>query len=340
MHTLHFDKDICIACETVDCLVKCQYLDLAVETAKEEKMKLIHGEDTFVLTDCATCYGCEEYCPNGNHPFFQIVELQEAKGMYIAPKPITHQQIKMYSPKGDTEVRHVLGEPTLSLCLFPDMGSKISGQLFENTTSFLGRDFFCNLVYLHFARMSLIKERLPRVIENIWQNMRKHSLTELVCFHDECYAGFNFWAPAYGVDVPFIPVHLFDFLARRLRESRNTIIPLNEKAVYQRPCSNRLIPETQHLVDDIFELIGAERVDRKYDRENALCCGSVLIMQGRDDLADHIQEQNVEDMVEAGARYCVFNCPMCFYTLGEMVSKKGIVPLMMSELCQHALGEK
>jgi Fe-S oxidoreductase len=53
-----------------------------------------------------------------------------------------------------------------------------------------------------------------------------------------------------------------------------------------------------------------------------------------------VQKRNVEDMSNAGAEYCVFNCPGCFSSLSEAVAKKGIKPIMMHDLCRLALGEK
>ena len=92
MYELRYDPRICQACPTVDCLVRCQYMDLDLAAARAEKDKLLAGEMNRVLTDCVTCYGCEEYCPSGNHPFYQIVERQEALGVLPAPVPITRQQ--------------------------------------------------------------------------------------------------------------------------------------------------------------------------------------------------------------------------------------------------------
>ncbi len=337
MVKLKFDKNICYSCETIDCLVKCQYLRFNIATAKKEKLKILKGEDTFILTECVTCYACEEYCLKGNHPFFQIVELQEEKGLYTAPKPITHQQIKMTSPKGRFEIKHPLINPVISLCVYGDMMKKIGESFCKEVSFLLGRDFFCNLVFLHFAKMSIIKERLPKIIEMISNLLKKNNLDDLICFHDECYAGLTYLAPAYGIPVPFKPIHLFEFLTKRLNVLKNNIKPLNQKVAYQRPCSNRLIPETQCWEDKIFNLIGVERIQRKYDRSFSLCCGSTFRMMGRDDLADEVQEKNVADMVNSKVKYCVFNCPMCYYTLGEKVNKEGIIPVMMVDLCQYAL---
>ena len=150
----------------------------------------------------------------------------------------------------------------------------IRGKLFEGASTIAGSDLFCNVMWLHFAKNSIIRQRLPRIIDNIMScYLRDSGVDELICFHDECYGTYTRIAPAFGIEVPFKPVHLFEYLTQRLTELKSQIRPIDEKVVYQRPCSNRLVPETQHWVDDIFELIGVDRVEREYDRENALCCG-------------------------------------------------------------------
>jgi len=80
-----------------------------------------------------------------------------------------------------------------------------------------------------------------------------------------------------------------------------------------------------------------ERVERKYDRENSLCCGQVLRAHQREEMADEIQNRNLDDMKEAGAVYCVFNCPACMLTLAEAAAEKGLFPIHLSDLCQVAL---
>ena len=100
MYELQYDPKLCARCETIDCLTRCQYMDLDLEAAREERQRILDGEDSRVLRECATCYACEEYCPNGNHPFYVIVERQEEKGLLPAPAPITKQQIRMMAPRG------------------------------------------------------------------------------------------------------------------------------------------------------------------------------------------------------------------------------------------------
>jgi Fe-S oxidoreductase len=337
MHELNYDPQICERCETCDCLVKCQYMDLDVAAARAQKENILQGRDSKVLEDCVTCYACEEYCPYGNHPFYLIVERQEQKGILPVPAPITKQQVIMMKPRGKITPATV-SAPVINMCYFPMLTGCIRGKLYEGASLIVGSDIFCNIMWLHFGSNSVIRDRLPRMIENIWNYyLRDNGVSELICFHDECYGAFTHLAPAFGIEVPFKPVHLFQYLSQKLAELKDQIHPVNARVAYQRPCSNRLIPETQHWVDDIFSKIGVERVDRTYDRENALCCGQVFRAQQRDDLADDVQQRNLDDMQQAGVAYCVFNCPACFFALADAVAERGIFPILMSDLCQIAL---
>ncbi|MBM4452935.1 MAG: (Fe-S)-binding protein [Chloroflexi bacterium] len=337
MLELKFDKKKCADCKAISCLVKCQYIDLNKTEAKKEWQKVINGEDSFVLDACTTCYACEEYCPFGNHPFYLIVERQEEKNVLAAPRALIKQWVNMCAPSGKFMLGDVK-EKTASLCFMPRLGSLAQGKLFEDvaTSWILGAEFFCNAVYLHFSRMSVIKERLPKVIENI----SKQGIKELICLHDECYATYNSLAPACGIDVPFKTIHYMEHLYQKLKENKSGIKPLNVKAAYQRNCSTRLVPQIDHFVDDIFGLIGVTRLDREYDRENALCCGALIWASKGYDAGHDVQQRNIDDMVKHGAEYCVFNCPACWDPLAEKVAKKGIKPIHMIDLCKLAMGEE
>ena len=82
MYELKFDPAICEKCKTCDCIMKCQYIDMDLETAREEHGKLVRGEDSEILTRCVTCYACEEYCPYHNHPFYSF--LNHGAGGYLS----------------------------------------------------------------------------------------------------------------------------------------------------------------------------------------------------------------------------------------------------------------
>jgi Fe-S oxidoreductase len=312
-------------------------MDFDRESAKEEMLKIFRGEDSPVLHNCVTCYGCEEYCKRGNHPFYLITERRQEKGILTAPRAITRQWVNIGEPLGKYRLGEVK-EKVLSLGFMPELLDLVKGKLFEDVmpSYIFGQEFFCNVVYIHFANTAIIKERLPVIIENF----RKLEVKEVVCMHDECYGSFISLAPAYGIEVPFRPIHYFEYLYNRLKELRGMIRPLHIKAAYQRPCSSRLSSDKHHFVRDIMELIGVDLVDRKYQDENALCCGDIFGMMFGYDLRNDVQKRNLDDMVEHGAEYCFFNCPACQNALSEKVIKAGLKPLHIIDLCRMAIGEE
>jgi Fe-S oxidoreductase len=335
---LRFDRTRCAKCKTISCLAKCQYMDFQDKgKAQKEWQKIVSGEDSCVLEACTTCYACEEYCPYRNHPFYLIVEQQERKGILPAPRPTVTMWINQCQPVG----KYVVGkveERALSYCFLPHFNTLVKGKLFDGIvwSAIFGQEFFCNAVYLHYAKTSVIKDRLPKIVENI----KNQGIKELVCLHDECYGTFTSLAPAYGIDIPFKPIHYYEYLYNRLQELKDLIRPLSIRAAYQRNCSARLCPETDHYVNDIFGLLGVERANRMYDKQNALCCAEIFRMEKGPALADDVQKKNIEDMVKSGAEYCVFNCPACWDSLAHKVVRRGIKPIHMIDLCKLAIGEE
>lgn len=334
-----FDKSNCEKCENIDCLTRCQWINFeSVEEARAEQMKMINGENSRVLSECVTCFACDEYCPYGSHPFDLNVELQEKYNSHnIAPKFI-ESSINRYKPHDELRIKHIdSGKPVLNKCAFVKSHAKhMEGQLFENLQYVAGLDYFCNLLYHHMERDSIIRERVPLIIKNI----QKQSIQEMICFHDECYGLYTSYCPRNNIDVPFKPIHLFEYLYNYLKEHESDIKKLNMKIAYQRNCSNRFIPETDKWVDKICELIGVERVAREYDRENALCCAATFAILGKANLVRPTQNKNVKDMLDHGAEACIFNCPMCLDTLGSKTERKGLKNYLLSDLCRLALGEK
>ena len=57
-------------------------------------------------------------------------------------------------------------------------------------------------------------------------------------------------------------------------------------------------------------------------------------------VANDVQKRNIDDMVDSGAQYSVFNCPACYAALAHKVAKIEIKPIDIIDLCRIAIGEK
>ena len=335
-----FDDSNCDKCENVDCLTRCQWMEFnSIEEARAEKTKMINGEESRVLSDCVTCFACDEYCPYESHPFDLITELQEKYNSLNINPGILESTITRFAPHDQVRLKEIdPNKPVLNKCGLAKVNAKqMEGQLFENLQFVRGLDFFCNLMYHHYARDSVIKERAPIILKNI----KDQGIKEMICYHDECFGFYASFCPRNNIELPpgFKPVHIYEYLYHYLKEHESNVKKLGMKIAYQRSCSNRFIPEVDEWVDKICNLIGVERVEREYDRENALCCAGIFATVGKKNLTRKAQTDNITDMIEHDAEGCVYNCSMCMESLGSKVERKGLKNYILSDLCRLALGE-
>ena len=156
--------------------------------------------------------------------------------------------------------------------------------------------------------------------------------------HDDCYTMVVRKAPEYGITVPFRAVHIIEYMLGYLQGHDSSIVKLNKKIAYQRPCISRYTPEKEPYVDKLFELIGAERVARKYDRKNALYCAFGL-RETDPERGSQILKRNLDDALDYGAEAMVFLCPGCYWLTSEACEERGLAAIFITDLCRMALGE-
>ncbi|MCF8049672.1 MAG: (Fe-S)-binding protein [Desulfobacterales bacterium] len=317
-----------------DCLVKCQYVDYPREKAISQIEKLIFGENAEILSECITCCACNEYCPQGADPFELINELQEKYGVLPVPEKTARwmaagAMVPSEKLEGGDE------KPALSLCVMEPMvpSQALDGDLFANMTVLKGGDYFCFLGNIHIGKASPVKENAQRFIGNLAATGAKR----IVLFHDDCYAMIK-KMPELDIEVPFEAVHLVEYLREYLKSNRDKIKPLDRKIAYQRPCASRFSPELDPVLDDVFELMGVERTDRAYDRDTALCCGTIFSKIYPEKIQS-VQQKNMDDMVNAGSEAMVFLCPVCMAGLASLVKQRDRSPIFITELVRMAVGE-
>ena len=318
-----------------DCLAKCRYIDFDRKQGAHEFEKLAKGEPVDWLKKCVTCFACNEYCPQEARPFDLIVKRMEQMGNYVDPKLLAAIQAR-FTAKGDFQAPRVKS-PVLALCTIEAvMPLAFQGQLFDGLDVVKGRHFFCNVLFPHLGNESIMREGLKPLVDRY----AALGAEEIIFTHDDCYTLMVDAAPQHGIELPFKPVHIFEYLLRYLQNHPDRITPLHMKVAYQRPCASRLSPAKEGLLDDIFTLIGVERVARQYDRLDALCCGQALkgFMQ-RGEKYPAYQTLNIQDAKDHGARAMAFLCPMCLDALGSFCREADLKTYMISDLCRLALGE-
>jgi len=325
-----FDSEKCDLCG--DCLVLCPYVDYNREEAVDQFRRLTEGETPPIVSQCITCVACNQFCEKGANPFDLILERQEQTGVLNIPEQNT--QLFRNLPNAPTQVTPgEPGEPALSLCSVGDLVPGLfEGPLFEGMTLLKGGDFFCGVGWVHLGQESPVRENAPRVVEKLAAT----DASEIVFYHDDCYALVTTIAKEYGVDVPFRPVHIIEYLLNQVKERADAVKPLGLRVAYQQPCASRYTPWKDAQLDELFELIGVDRVKREYDRRFALCCGSPVMPRNRDRAAQ-IKERNIEDAVAHGAQAIAYLCPLCVLNLRKVAAAAGLKNLHLIELVKQAL---
>ena len=238
--------------------------------------------------------------------------------------------LMLASVKGDLE------KPALSLCTMKTRlpEGAIQGQLFDGLTIVDGGKYYCYILHLHLARESYFRKNIQKLIDNL-AGLNKE---EVVLIHDDCYSTAITKAREYGIEVPFRPVHIIEYLLNYLKEHPNNITKLDKKIAYQRPCISRYTPEKEPMLDELFEVIGVNRVPRKYDRQDAICCGAAF-MERDPERRLKLQDKNLTDAIGYGAEAMIMLCPICSMTLSQPCRERGLPPVYLSNLCRMALGE-
>ncbi len=330
-----FHPEKCTLCG--ECLSRCPYLAYPEEKAVTEFKKLMDGAATPVTAECITCAACNTYCPEGANPFDLINDRQEETGSFRV-KQQSLDMMAMASHIPTQVIRGRPGRPVMNLCAVGDfIPGTFEGRLFEGMTFLKGGDYFCYIGWIHAGRPGRVRENAKTFVDNL----ARTGAQEIICWHDDCYTLLAHTTKELGIHIPFRPVHLIEYLRDYVRDHQSEVTKLDMKIAYQQPCASRYTFEKDAVLDELFSLIGAERVKRRYDREDALCCCSAMgaMENVSKDEVNAWRMKNIMDAKDHGAGAMVFLCPLCVMSLRNRAREQGMEPYILSNLVRMAFGE-
>ena len=136
-----------------ECLTRCLFVDYDEEQAKSDMAKPIHQQPADILAKCVTCYGCNEYCPQGANPWDLINQMQEKTGLYIYPQEAKKTALG-WAQKEDKIIKGDPGKPALSIGGFADAlpyDKVFKGKLFEGLSLIMGGSYACRAPETHIC---------------------------------------------------------------------------------------------------------------------------------------------------------------------------------------------
>ncbi|MCK9277880.1 MAG: heterodisulfide reductase-related iron-sulfur binding cluster [Methanoculleus sp.] len=332
-----------------ECLVRCSYVSYGEDDAKSAIRSLIQGTRHPIQKECITCAACNDFCPRGANPWDLIAQRQEETGVLGIP-PDAKPSSDWLTKQARVLRRGRTGGPLISAGGIYEVVPQVeflTGQVFEDATIIGGGPYACGFTETHLGRASRPVTFLPQFIANLAKAAKEFGVDEIIFTHDACYNVATTLAMQQGIEVPFRPIHILEYIRNWLRDHRDRVVrPLSISIAVQGGCTTRYAPRGgdreiwSDWLAEIFELIGVTSVEEKrvYTGEGRLCCGCG-IFHTQHERAVEIQQRNVQDAVDAGAEKFVFICPACITVMRATCRKMELEPIYITQLVKLALGE-
>jgi len=324
-----------------DCLVKCRYVDYGKDKAVSEIKLLMEGKAADILNSCITCNTCFDNCPTGADPANLIYRMQEKIG--TSPIAVNGKAwiegVAQAFEGGNDDSEMIEGDPDKPVLSFDSFQynqfpeGTIESKMFKGMTVVRGTRYASLVGMVHMGGESLAEKYGQQVIDGLAALGK-----DIVYLHNEGYILAHIKAKELEFNVPYKYMHLFEYMRDYLKNNPDEITKLNRKVAYQPNCAVRWLREQDVWVNEVFQLIGAERVSRQYDGVNALCC-SVPAIGVNKELAINIQTDNVKDAMDNGAEALITMCPICDAVMRRSTTKAGLPKIFITDLVRIALGE-
>jgi len=334
-----WDASKCDLCG--DCLVKCRYVDFDKDKAVSEIKLLMEGKEADILNSCITCNACIEYCPTGADPANLINKMQEKIGtgpIVMNAKPRLDAVSQAFAG-GNPDSELIEGDPDKPVLSFDGFQynqfpeGTIESKMFKGMTVVRGTKYTSLVGMVHMGGESYAGRYGQQVLNGLGELGK-----DIVYLHNEGYLLAHHKAKELGFDVPFKYTHLFEYMRDYFKNNPNEITKLNKKVAYQPNCAIRWMREQDAWLDEIFDFIGVERVSRKYEGLESLCCSGPAIGVNKE-LAIEMQTNNVKDAMDNGAEAMITICPICDAVRRRSTTKAGLPKIFITDLGRIALGE-
>lgn len=347
-----FNENTCLRCGT--CLEQCPFLQLSKENAKEEISKMIETKSSLkIVKNCASCSYCNTICPTRSNPFALRREIRlkyyrenGVRSLSLITEEIPHNLMsigleinteeknrdlnKYENPPKSNEMFYLgCGIP---YC-FPDLAKT---KLLMDIPLLGGMKYCCG-GYVH----SCFGENEARIKgAELYEKLKKLEVKKLITFCPGCDAMIKGMYPSiiegFNVESQTIIDYFIEKYHQGVLKFKNKI---NQRITFQDPCPWRNLDKK--IYDgprEFIEIIGAEFVEMKHNKEKSLCCGAPVSISNRP-LATEIAKKRISEAKDANADIIAFICTGCLFALSKYAIESKIKSYYITELAQMAIGE-
>ncbi|MEF8798991.1 MAG: FAD-binding and (Fe-S)-binding domain-containing protein [Candidatus Bipolaricaulota bacterium] len=296
--------------------------------------------DTFLL--CTTCKRCDDVCQAGipiqeewdeirghlvdeeGYQTFPAFEMM--KGSYSAEKNIWGEKSNErdawvpdeVNPLEEGEVGYWAG------CTASFLENDIARngvRILDNggvEFSYLGQDEgCCGIPFLTSGKWDEWKNAL---LYNVGQ-IQERGIEELVTSCPGCYVAldhyYDEWAEKLGIDWDVDVRHITEVAGELIKDEKLEFTEeLDLEVTWHDPCHIGRHAGIYEPPREVLEALpGVNLTEMKHNRDEGLCCGSVLTRVGEPSTSDEIAVNRLEEAEASGAEELVTTCPCCEFQL-------------------------
>jgi Fe-S oxidoreductase len=348
-----FNAITCQQCGT--CLAECPFLQMPIEQAKEEISQMIKTKSSRkIIKNCAGCSYCDVICPTKSNPsalrkeirlknirergitsLAFITENMPNNLMSIGLEVNTEEKegdINSYTHPQKNRVMFYLG------CgipyLFPDITRT---KLLEELPLVGGMKYCCNGYVYNFFGEEEAKIKGKEFLEK-FKNL---GIKKLITFCPDCEKMIQGIYPSILEGFNIESKTIVDYFIEKYHKGDlNFKNKIDIRITFQDPCRWRKLDKK--IYDgprEFLEIIGAEVLEMKHNKQSSLCCGAPVAAINRP-LAKKIAKMKISEVEETGANAIAHICTGCLFRLSRYALKKNIESYYITELAQLAVGEK
>lgn len=183
----------------------------------------------------------------------------------------------------------------------------------------LGKDeACCGIPMLVSGRWDVFEEILRHNISK----MKEHGVKTVVTSCPACWLSWNTyypqWAKKLGIEYDFKAKHYSELITDKLKAGEMKFTqPVNMKLTFHDSCHIGRAGGVYEPPREMLKAIpGVELVEMEHNRENALCCGSVLTRISEPDPTSNVLgKKKIDEAAATGADALVALCPCCEFQL-------------------------
>ncbi|MFX1338822.1 MAG: (Fe-S)-binding protein [Promethearchaeota archaeon] len=347
-----FNEKTCQRCGI--CLEQCPFMHLPREEAKVEIARMIETRKSRkIIQNCASCSYCNVICPTQSNPWALRKEIRMRRiqergitslalitedmsnnlmtiGLEIDTEAKRKDLKKYINPPKSKEIFY-LG--CAIPYIFPNLAKT---KLLEDLPLVGGIKYCCSgYTYNFFGEVEAQfkgKEFLDK--------FRKQEVEKLISFCPGCEHMIKGVYPSIVEGFNIQCQNIIEYLIEKYHKGELVFKhKINQKITFQDPCPwRKLDNKVYEGPRELIEIMGAEFVEMKHNKEKSLCCGAPVATFNRA-LGKKIAKMRIKEATNVGADSIAFICTGCLIGLSRYALSKNIEPYYITELAQMAIGE-